>query len=163
MEQNYTDTLVTRLEKLWKWMSGKGTMLLDSVQNWMDNILENYFTQPLWKKWNQVESLLKDFGMQVTKKVKIYIINRGPIPAFNVKQFSYLSTEKQNFVEWERDPIALGPSEIWNFSVYNPNHLKKFHLGFKLTYDDLEGKNHFFIYEATYDNGIRHGKGHSLD
>ncbi|QMU55246.1 MAG: hypothetical protein GKS07_10340 [Nitrosopumilus sp.] len=103
------------------------------------------------------------FDFSNDKKVKIYIINRGPIPAFNVKQFSYLSTEKQNFVEWERDPIALGPSEIWNFSVYNPNHLKKFHLGFKLTYDDLEGKNHFFIYEATYDNGIRHGKGHSLD
>ena len=74
MEQNYTDTLVTRLEKLWKWMSGKGIMLYVSVRNWMVSTLENYFTQPLLRKWNQVVSRLKNFGITVTREVEMYMV-----------------------------------------------------------------------------------------
>ena len=74
MEQNYTDTLETRLEKLWKWMSGKGIMLYVSVRNWMASTLENYFTQPLLRKWNQVVNHLKDFGTTVTREVEMYMV-----------------------------------------------------------------------------------------
>ena len=74
MEQNYTDTLETRLEKLWKWMSGKGIMLYVSVRNWMVSTLENYFTQPLLRKWNQVVNHLKNFGTTVTREVEMYMV-----------------------------------------------------------------------------------------
>jgi len=101
------------------------------------------------------------------KTIKYYFKNVGPIPAFNLTRKYYISIKEPSakiFDEGsscvkvdnikhdlgpndeERVPIKLEEEEIFE----NLQNKKPVYFGIRLTYDDLDGKSHFYEYRGMF-------------